>query len=154
MYHHNDVNGLKSAGNPAYFTPPTYLRDEIHTTPLQHTFRVKHINKQQQGIPLPHSVGMKGINKTLHGIPLPHTLGMKDHNTFLHLIPLPHMLGRKDIKHIPVYQTPATYIRDNDPGYISRGWTYCRTAPLEDILHGHYVAGTSATLTHVPHHMT
>ena len=63
-------------------------------------------------------------------------LGRKDINIYLYTIPLPRTLGTMTLV------------------YTSRGHTYCRTAPLEDRLHGHYVAGTAATPTLMPHHMT
>ena len=159
MYHHNDFNGLSSAGNPAYFTPPTYLRDErSQYLPTYNTLSTHIQGETYQYTPAGHtpptfSRDERHQQKTRWYTP--PTYIRDERPQYIPTFHTPPTYVREERhKHIPVYHTPATYIRDNDPGYTSRGHTYCRTAPLEDRLHGHYVAGTAATPTLMPHHMT
>ena len=159
MYHHNESNDLNSAGNPAYFTPPTYLRNErsqylrTYNTPSTHIQGETYQYTPARHTPPTFSRDERHQQNTTWYTP--PTYIRDERPQYIPTFHTPPTYFREERhKHIPVYHTPATYIRDNDPGYISRGQTYCRTAPLEDRLHGHYVAGTSATPTHMPHHMT
>ena len=157
MYHHNDFNGLNSAGNPAYFTPPTYLRDErsqylTYNTPSTHIQGETYQYTPAGHTPPTFSRDERHQQNTRWYTP--PTYFRDERPQYIPTFHTPPTYVREERhKQIPVYHTPATYIRDNDPGYISRGQTYCRTVPLEDRGHEHYVAGTSATPTHMPHHM-
>ena len=173
MYHQNDFNGLNSAGNPAYFIPPTYLRDErsqylpTYNTPSTHIQGETYQYTPAGHTPPTFSRDERHQQNTTWYTP--PTYVRDERPQYIPTFHTPPTYVREERhKHIPVYHTPSPYFRDERPQCVPahhgpalvhrherysniHGPEYARPVPVENSVHAFSTAGRSAVSRH-PHH--